>query len=163
MIRYLLFFMLSCWGKPTLSQHLCSVKHAYSFYTVNMPGMIPIDDKGNPLPVAPSVERTIYLECSGIRMPVIDSILFDNVLMKTNVSRVSGTTIIFGKRVENGQDFGITCRKGYTLWKVAVYPANPDHTVNQDCRNIVIKTWNAGRSCRLNLNREIQLMGLPRY
>ena len=155
--------LASFFSFPTIAQNSCPIKRAYSFYTVSVPGMIPVDDKGNPVQAVISIDRSVYLECSGGKMPVIDKILYDNSTMKTIISRIIGSTVIVGKHAENGHDFEITCRKGYTLWKVELYPEDQNHTIGQDCRNIIIKSRYAGRLCKLSLYKETRLMSLPRY
>ena len=163
MKSFYLFLFSSCFNFVAPAQNTCPVKRAYAFITVSMPGMIAVDEKGNPREAVPSMERCIYLECSGSRMPLIDQILYDNSAMKSTLSRINGSTIIVGKQRENGFELKLTCRKGYTLWKVELNPVDQQLTIKQDCKNIIIKSRFAGRLCRINLYREAQLMSLPRY
>ena len=145
------------------SQSSCVIKRAYAYYTLSMPGMIFTDDKGNPVDPVPSITRTVFIECSGNKMPVIDNILYNNIPQKNELSRVQGPKVIVGKHQENGHDFELTGQKGYTLWKVDIYPADENKRVSQDCKNIIIKSRSGKKSCKTILYKETALMPMPRY
>ena len=163
MKRTILFLFLSCTTVVCLAQSNCSIKKADAFITVSMPGMIFTDDKGNPVPPVPSLTRTIYLECIGTQMPVLDNILYNNIPQKTEITRIPGSKVIIGKHRENSRDYELTCRKGYTLWKIEVYPSGENKPVQQDCRHIIIKSRSGGRLCKFYIYRETELMSTPRY
>ena len=140
MKKLLFLFLLSNCVTISFAQTTCSIKRAYAFFTVNMPGMIMKDDKGNDVAPTPAVERFIYVECSGTKAPVIEKVLYNSLPLITTVTRAESSVIAVSKRFEDGQDYKLTPAKGYTLWKVELQPVNDQAPVKQGCRNIIIKS-----------------------
>ena len=154
------FFLVSC------AQNNCNVKRGYAFYTMSLPGMIMKDDNGNDVPPVINIERFIYIECVGTNMPVIQSVLYNNSEYKPAITRVTEKTVSVGRMQASGEGMGVyklTARKGYTLWKIDLQPANDNTNVKQDCKNIIIKTTDKGKICKFYIYKEILLASLPRY
>ena len=145
------------------SQSNCSIKRAYSFFKVHLPGNIPVDENGRPRKMPPNIERFIYVEVAGTKMPLVESVLFNNTAFKTNLTRINGSRVVAGKNAANGQDFILTSKKGNTLWKIELQSADENKMVAQGCKNIIIKSKTAGRYCKLYCYKEIELASIPSY
>jgi hypothetical protein len=152
----LIAFVLFSYG-----QNSCVVKRGYAFYIVNMPGMIMKDDNGRDVQPTPNIERFIYIECSGSKMPVIESILYNNSPMTTTITRVEGAEISAGKKTGGGGEYKLSAKKGNTLWKADL--ANDKIQIKPDCKNIIIKTKAGGKFCKTYIYKETELEGIPRY
>lgn len=163
MKRLFYLLLLCCSSALAFTQVSSPIKRAYAFYTLSMPGNVFTDDKGNTVPPVASLSRTIYFECSGTQMPVITGIQYCNTLQKTELTRMPGTTVIVGKHIETGKDYAINGRKGFTMWKIDIYPADDAKTVKGDCKLIIIKSKSGGRLSRCYLYSETELMPMPRY
>ncbi len=163
MLKILLGILLSGSMTGSFAQKNCSIKKAFAFYTVSVPGMIRKDDNGNEVRPTPSVERTIYMECSGTKAPVLEAILYDNIILKTTVTKAETAMITVGRKPNAEKDYTLTAAKGNTIWKVLLQPADEKTAVAEDCKNIIIKSRSGSKACRYNINKEAELVGLPNY
>ena len=145
------------------SQTNASIKRGYAFYTVNIPGMIMKGEDGRDIEPKLNLDRYLYIECGGIKMPVIESISYDNKPMKYELTRVEGTTVSAGKTQLNSSDYTITTKKGNTLWKIDLAASDENVLINKGCKNIIIKTRMGKKLTKFYLYKEIEIMGLPRY
>ena len=145
------------------AQSSCPIKRAYAFYTVNMPGMIRVDDEGNQVRPDPMIERVIYIECYTPGLVVPDSALYGNVYVKFKIERIKGQHVNVGKKTTDGKYFTFTARKGYYLWKLQMETMGEKSGAALNCRNIVLKARAAGKTCTFKLNLETELEGIPRY
>lgn len=145
------------------AQHNCILKKAYAYYTQTMPGNIFQDDKGNPVHPQPVIDRVLYMECSGSKMPVLEKVLYNTLPMRTSISRAEGTKMHPGKLFLDGKDIFISIKPGNTIWKI-IPEINPENKiVPAGCTNIIIRIRSTGRSCQLALKPEIELIGMPVY
>lgn len=111
----------------------------------------------------PNIERFIYVESVGTKIPVVESVLFNNAAFKITLTRINGSRVVAGKNTTNGQDFILTTKKGNTLWKIELQPADENKIVMQGCKNIIIKSKTAGRYCKLYCYKETELASIPSY
>lgn len=144
-------------------QNNCSIKRGYAFYTVSMPGMIMRDDNGNEVAPIPSVQRFIYIECSGTKMPVIETVLYDNISLKTAITSAIGSTVTVGKNFQHGEDYKLTAARGNQFWKIDLYPVDDKQLVKRQNNNIIIKSKEKSKLCKFYIYKETELMTLPRY
>ena len=163
MKKILLGILLSGSIAGAFAQNSCNIKKAYAFYTVSVPGMIMKDDNGNDVRPAPSVERIIYIECSGTKTPVFEAISYNNIMLKTIVTKTETASITVGKRPNTEKDYTLKAGKGNTIWKIVVQQADGNTAVAEGCKNIIIKSRSGTKVCRFNINKETELMGLPNY
>lgn len=156
-ISLLAFILVSC------AQSNCGIKRAYAFYTVNMPGMVMKDENGREVRPEPNIERFIYIEYTGAKMPLIETILYNNIHYTTTLTRVEGMIVSAGKKVPGGQDFTITCSKGNTLWKIDLAAANENAKAKENCKNIILRYKTGNKPCKNYIYKETEITGLPRY
>ncbi|MBP6288161.1 MAG: hypothetical protein KA409_14665, partial [Ferruginibacter sp.] len=67
------------------AQVTCKFSKAYAYFTVSMPGTQMVDEKGNPVPPVPVIERFIYIETTGPAIPKVVFVRYDTLLMKATV------------------------------------------------------------------------------
>lgn len=165
MQKILLSILLNLSMACSIAQKSCSIKKAYAFYTVSVPGMIRKDDNGNDVRPTPSVERIIYLECSGTKAPVFEAILYNNIILKATVTKTetATATITVGRKPNAEKDYILTAGKGNTIWKVLLQPTDERTRVAEGCKNIIIKSRTGSKVCRYNINKETELVGIPNY
>lgn len=140
-----------------------AVKKAYAFYTSHMPGMQMVDEKGNRVNPVPTIERVIYLECSGSKEPVLNGILYAGKSMKATLSRISGNMVAVGKLSEKSHEYTLLAQKGNTLWKVEMETPDVTEGVAADCKSIIIRTKYAGKIYKTFLYQETELYTPPSY
>ncbi len=156
-ISFLAILFTSC------GQNNCTIKRGYAFYTVSMPGMIMRDDNGNEVAPIPSVQRFIYIECSGTKMPLIETVLYDNIPLKTTITSAIGSTITVGKNFQHGEDYKLTAARGNQFWKIDLYAVADKPFDKRQNKNIIIKTKEKSKLCKFYIYKETELMTLPRY
>ena len=163
MKKAFLIVMLSAGILSSFAQTKCNIKKAYAYYTVNMPGVQMVDEKGNPVPPIPQIERFIYLEWKGSKKPEIETVYYDTASLTIVLTKVEGSSVSVGEKWGNNQPFIIKSSKGYSLWKIEAYPVEGKIPVATDCKNILLKIKSARKSCAYKILKESQVLGLPRY
>ncbi len=139
------------------------IKKAYAYYTVTLPGIQMSDENGNPIPPVANIARFIYIEWSGAKIPVIESVLYNNIQLPATLFAADSNTVIAGNRFEDNGEIKITCNKQNSLWKIELHPPAVNKSVKEGCKNIVIKTKGTNKIYKFKLQKETQLTTLPRY
>ncbi|MBL0056825.1 MAG: hypothetical protein IPP31_11725 [Chitinophagaceae bacterium] len=145
------------------SQSGCGIKKAHAFYTVHMPGTIRVDEQGNQVRPDPLIERVIYLESVGNKMPVSLTVSYDNKTLKASLERVMENEVIAGKTVLNQTEYRIKATKGYSLWKLQLETAGEKSSAKPGCKRIILRFRSSGKWCKTYLYNERELEGMPRY
>ena len=148
------------------AQNTPLIKSAYAFYTVSIPGMAMTDDKGNIINPKPMTERFMYVEYSGTKPPVIAAVSYDKTRYSAIVTRVGEIPANIGKSQDNGRQFILIPRKGYSLWKVDLAIIDGNMPVPNKIKNITIVyrgTAHDRRSPVFHVYKETQLMVPDRY
>ena len=96
-------------------------------------------------------------------MPLIETVLYEDVPCKATLTRETGATVTVGKNVAHNEDFKLTARNGYQFWKIALYPVDDKQMIKQQNNYIIIKTREKKRLCKFYIYKETQLLSLPRY
>jgi hypothetical protein len=139
------------------------IQRAYAFYSVVLPGNIPVGDDGKPLPVRPEINRFIILEYPGSKSPEVDKVLYNNTPMRFTIRRTSENPWISGKRFGNGQEIKLTPHKGNSFWMINLLPGEEKTLPGEGVKNIVIRSRFRSGSYRFNLFNETKLESLPAY
>lgn len=145
------------------AQTNCNLKKAYAFYTVSLPGVQMVDENGNPVPPKADIGRFIYFEWSGAENPEIETILYNNKTLVANLVAVEGSSVIPGSELSQNNNFKITSKKCNSLWKIELQPKNGNPMPDTDCKNIIIKIKGKDKAYTFKLEKETQLMTMPRY
>ena len=159
----LLTFLIVFFAFTAYAQTSCGIYKALALYTVNMPGMAMTDANGNIVQPIPFIDRFIYLEFSGNKAPVIESVMYINVPMKVTLSKIAGNNTFAGNLIDNNEALQIKAEKLNSLWKIALQLPDDKNYIKGDCKLIVIKTRAAGNTCSYKINVETELASLPRY
>ena len=163
MKKIFLSFFLSAVVIISFAQTNCSIKKAYAFYTVSVPGAQMADENGNPVPPIPFVNRYIYIEWSGAEKPEIETVLYNNKPLSTTVTAIDSSSVIPGENFGNNREHKITVKKCNNLWKIDLQALANNSMPNQDCKNIIIKTKGTKNTCEFKPTKDTQLMTLSRY
>lgn len=163
MKKIFLFFSLVIVVFISFAQTNCSIKKAYAFYTVSIPGVQMADENGNPVPPVPFINRYIYFEWSGSENPEIETVLYNNKALSVSLTAVDSSSVIPGENFGNNEEHKITAKKCNKLWKIELQPLANNTMPAENSNNIIIKTKGTNNSCQFKLKKEIQLKALPRY
>ncbi len=139
------------------------IKKAYAYYTITLPGIQMSDENGNPVPQVFNITRFIYIEWSGAMIPVIESVWYNNIPLPATLIAANSNTVITGNKFEDNREIKITCNKRNSLWKIELHPASGNRSIKEGCKNIVIKIKGKNKIYHFKLQKETQLMTLPRY
>ena len=159
----LLTFSITVFAFAASAQTSCGIYKARAFYTVNMPGMAMTDANGNIIQPIPFIDRFIYLEFSGNKAPVIESVMYINVPMKVTLSKIAGNNTFAGNLIDNNEALQIKAEKLNSLWKIALQLPDDKNYIKGNCKLIVIKTRAAGKTCSYKISNETELASMPRY
>ena len=139
-----------------------TIKRAYAYYNVSMPGIQMVDENGNPVTPKPNVTRFIYVEYKGIKMPDIKNVLYNRSPLSFSLVNVKEKTVFIGDRTFNPNN-SITARKGYSLLKIDIHPEDGKAVPETACKNIVVKSKLGGKIYRFYVSSEKQYLTPPMY
>jgi len=160
-VLFLHIFLLMSFSASFAQSH-CTVKKAYAYYNVSMPGVQMADENGNPIPPKPNITRFIYVEYSGSKMPDIKSVLYNNIALDYTVVGVKAKTVSIGdKKLNPGK--AITAKKGNSFLQINLQPFEGKTMPDTDCKNIIINSKAAGKLCKFYVTRETAFATPPRY
>jgi len=160
-IFFLPIFLLACFS-ASFAQSNCTIKKAYAYYNVSMPGAQMADENGNPIPPKPIITRIIYVEYSGSKMPKIESVLYNNIALNYNVMKINAKTISIGYKKLNPGNI-IKAKKGNSLLQIDLQPFEGKTMPEINCKNIIIKSKAGGKLCRFFLGSEKEFVTAPSY
>jgi len=163
MKRILISILFSASVFTAASQTSCSIKKAYAYYTVSVPGIQMSDDNGNPIPVKPAIGRFIYFEWSGPKKPGSVTVLYNNKALVATLTAIAGRSVTPGSEINQNNVSKITVKKTNSLWKIDLLPKEGCAMPDQDCKNISIKIKGTKKTCTFRLFKETELMNMPRY
>lgn len=144
------------------AQNACNIKKAYAWYNASMPGAQRADENGNPIDPKPIITRFIYVEYSGPKMPEIKSVIYNSVELSFSVVNLKEKTVWAGDKKLNPNN-SIIARKGNSLLKIDLQPADGNAMPDAGCKSIVIKSKVAGKFCKFYVPSEKQFATLPMY
>ena len=145
------------------AQNAPKIQRAYAFYTMNMPGMVMQDDKGNPVDPIVSIDRLIYMECPGKTMPDIKTVSYNNVSYTPTITKLNETTVHVGKKGDNNKEIILTAKKGNSFWKMDLQLTNDQAKAPREIKRIIIQGKSNKRLYNFYLYNETQLFTPPRY
>lgn len=159
LISTLTLFLLLHIGK---AQQPAGIK-LYAFFTESIGGMPMIDEEGRRSAPQPIIERLIYLECRCTVKPLIDSVFYNNVLFKPQLTSKPETNYKIGLKKLNQQPVTLTPKKGFCLWKVDLQQSTEKVLPNNQVKKIIVK----GRTGKLKFTKvitaEMELWAPERY
>jgi hypothetical protein len=144
------------------AQSAGTIKRAYAYYNVSMPGIQMLDVDGNPVTPKPNITRFIYIEYRGIKMPDIKEVLYNGSGLSFSIVTVKEKTVLVGDKALNPNN-SITARKGHSLLKIQLQPADGKTMPDTGCKNIVIKSKLGGKISRFYVTSEKELVTPPMY
>jgi len=160
-IFFTLFFSAGILTLP--AQVRCSINKAYAWFTVTLPGTQRVDESGNPVQPVPFVERFIYLEGNGINKPDVRAVYYNNISVPVTITKVEGSTVSVGKKVEDEKEIIIRKKKGNTFWKLDLQAPNEKPWAASACKDIIIRLISAKKICTYTVAGESQLYTPPTY
>jgi hypothetical protein len=158
----LISFLFLTASSYCFAQSACNIKKAYAFYHVSMPGMQMADENGNPIPPKPNITRFIYVEYSGSKIPVINTVLYNNTQLSFSVVSVKAKTVSVGDKKLNPNN-SITAKKGNSFLKIDLQPAEGKTMPEADCKSIVIKSKVGNKLCKFYVLNEKEFVSPPSY
>jgi hypothetical protein len=162
MKSYLLSFFLLAITTQSFAQNACNIKKAYAWYNASMPGAHMADENGNPINPKPIITRFIYVEYSGLKMPEIKSVTYNGVELTGTAVSIKEKTVWAGDKELNPAN-NITAKKGNSLLKIDLQPAEGKAMPDSGCKSIVIKSKAGAKLCKFYVTAEKQFETRPMY
>lgn len=162
MKTYLLSFFLLAITTQSFAQNACNIKKAYAWYSASMPGAQMADENGNPINPKPIITRFIYVEYSGTKMPDIKSVTYNGVELTYTTVSIKEKTVWAGDKELNAKN-SVTAKKGNSLLRIDLQPADGKAMPDTGCKSIIIKSKVAGKLCKFYVPAEKQFATRPMY
>jgi hypothetical protein len=146
----------------SFAQSTCAIKKAGAYFNVSLPGIQMVDDNGNPVPVKPIINRFIYVEYTGLKMPEIKAVLYNGSELSFNVIGLKEKTVQIGDKGLNPNN-SFSVKKGNSMLKIELQYKEGKTIPDRDCKSIVIKSKIVGRTCRFYVIGEKEFRSFPSY
>jgi hypothetical protein len=111
-IAAMLILFTSC------SQSRTGIYKTYSFYKINTPGNIPVDDKGKPIGKIHDTTRVIYFESGKEISPLLRAVLVNGSYYKPLITKITGNAEEAGTLIETNKPVIVKGKANTQLWKV---------------------------------------------
>lgn len=144
------------------AQNSCNIKKALAWFSSAMPGAQRVDENGNPVNPRPIITRFVYVEYSGAKAPDIKSVTYNGAELQFTVVKLADKTVWAGDKQLNPKN-SITAKKGNTLLKIDLQPAEGKEMPDGGCKTIIIRSKVSGKLCRFYVPAEKQFETLPMY
>ena len=123
MARYVLIIALCFHCFISCSQSRYSIRKINAFFTVKLPGNIPVDENGKSLFKGPDTLITVYAEISG-RAPDWKTAWQNDKCYNIYASLVSQMPFEAGTNAKNGKKVLLTPAAGNKLWQLTLELSN---------------------------------------
>jgi hypothetical protein len=143
------------------AQKPCSILTANAFYSIILPGNMPVDENGNPRKIKPNLARTIFISSNCNITPVISKVIYDNTsipffIEKTTNEEVSNLMDDLNNKIK------LNIPKSSFVWKITIVPSG-DISVPEKPKIISIEWKQKTKVNKLVLKKEAQLATFPSY
>ena len=130
-MKYLSYFLaLSCIGLYSCSEKNLAIYKTASFYKVNTPGTIAVDEKGNEITPRRDTTREIYFVTKKMKAPNIISVVINHHYYTPVITKIDSNKIYVGERLPDNQRVELNTPEEVFLWKVTVGQPIPDLIIN---------------------------------
>jgi hypothetical protein len=157
MNTFLLVFFIS----TVLAQKPCAIVNANAFYSVHLPGIMPVDENGLPRKVKPTMLRTIFLTSNCPLAPVISKISYDNIGTKFSIEKAA-TEEVSTLADNNGNKIIIAIPKGCFLWKISVIEQD-NIAIPERPKTISILWKQKTKTNKFDIKKEVEIATPPSY
>jgi hypothetical protein len=152
----LLFFIIH-----TKAQKPCSILSANAFYSIVMPGNMPVDENGNPRKLKPNYSRTIFISSNCNTAPVVSKVFYDNIFAPFFIEKAKN------EEVSNLMDdmnnkIKLNVSKSSFLWKISIVESG-GISLPEKPKIITIQWKQKANTKKLAIKKEAQLATLPTY
>jgi hypothetical protein len=152
----LLFFITNVFAQKT-----CSILSANAFYSVVMPGNMPVDKNGNPRKIKPNVSRTIFISSNCSASPVVSKIMYDNISAPFFIEKAKDDEVNNLMDDANNK-IKLNTPKSNFLWKITVVLSG-GISIPEKPKVISIEWKQKNKTYKLPVKKEAQLATLPTY
>ena len=160
---YLLFFMLFVNNIVFAQTANKQISKSYAFCKFSLPGTIIAPGAGKRSP-AVIQQRMIYLEIKDTARPVIKSVVSGKYHFSNSITAISSLSESPGINLSTSQAVTIKKRKGYSLWRIDIFPEDDQITVPAIAlNNYILKGSLNGKTFTVSVKKEIQLSAEMRY
>ncbi|TMI61540.1 MAG: hypothetical protein E6H07_18640 [Bacteroidetes bacterium] len=108
------------------SQTATGIYKTASYYKINTPGTIPVDDSGNEIGRNRDTIREIYIVTKSVKAPEIIAVVIDHHYYIPVISKIDSNKIYVGERLPDNQRVELNAGAGLSLWKITVGEAMRD-------------------------------------
>jgi hypothetical protein len=153
----LLFFFIA----NAFAQKPCSVLTANAFYSINMPGNMPVDENGNQRKVKPNLSRTIFISSNCNVAPTISKVMYDNISAPFFIEKAKDDEVNNLMDDANNK-IKLNVSKSSFLWKITLVQSG-GISIPEKAKTILIEWKQKTKTNILAIKKEAQLATLPTY
>jgi hypothetical protein len=117
-------FLFSCSRKST------GIYKTASFYKINTPGTIAVDEKGNEITPRRDTVREIYIVTKKMNPPTVIAVVLNHHYYTPVISKIDSNKIYVGERLPDNQRVELNADEKFSLWKITAGTAINDLMIN---------------------------------
>lgn len=143
------------------AQKPCSILSANAFYSIVLPGNMPVDENGNQRKPKINKSRTIFISSNCNAAPVVSKVFYDNISPAFFIEKVTDEEVS-GLMDDAGNKIKLTAIKPSFIWKIIIV-AMGGVVVPENPSAITIQWKQKTKINKLVVKKEMQLAALPSY
>jgi hypothetical protein len=143
------------------AQKQCKIISAQAFYTINMPGTMPVDENGRQRKTKRNLSRTIFFTSNCTSAPSFEKITYNNISTRFSVEKATSIEVA-GLSDNSGNKIILQSPKGFTIWKLTVI--EKDNIAIPEKVNIISLIWKQkNKTNKFEIKKEVELATIPTY
>jgi hypothetical protein len=145
----------------SFAQKKCSVLNANAFYSIPMPGNIPVDENGNPLEIKLNKNRVIFITSNCNIEPVIVKVLYDKTSPNFFIRKAKEDEVAKLEDEANNK-IKLNVPKLSFIWKLTIV-ASSSAAIPENPTLITLLWKQKSKINTLVIKKELHLAALPTY
>jgi hypothetical protein len=131
-MKYCLYFigLFICTLLFSCSQKNTGIYKTASYYKINTPGTIAVDEKGNEITPGRNTTREIYFVTRKADTPKIISVVINHHYYSPVITKIDPNKIYVGERLPDNQRVELNTPEDVFFWKLTVGQPIPDLIIN---------------------------------
>jgi hypothetical protein len=132
------------------------------YFTVRLPGMVPLDENGNPIRVKPDTTLYLYAETTT-KLIDWEKLWYDGKLYDVSSQRIISSPFVAGSAKTDHSNIVVTTQKGNYLWQLSVAPSRRVEKTPCAYKNnkILVVGKNSGKTFHKKAGNPVELYIVP--
>lgn len=140
--------------------HRTGIHNYWSFYKINTPGTIAVDEQGNELTPRRDTAREIYIVTKATNLPSVTSVVLNKHYYTPVISRVDSGKLYVGESLPDNKRVELNTGEKFSLWKISFGQPISDIVINnhQSPAQLYLEVKHKGKKRMLEIKSSTELV-----